>query len=52
VFAFANEVITWLSTIEASLGNAKVGKFVALARDNLNHIRYVKFRIAFMRRHR
>jgi hypothetical protein len=41
VFAFTAEVITWLSTVEASFGNAKGGKLMALARSNLNHIRYV-----------
>jgi hypothetical protein len=41
VFAFTTEVITWLSTVEASFGNAKSGKFMALAHNNLKHIRYV-----------
>jgi hypothetical protein len=51
VFAFTKEVVTWLSTFEASLENAKGGKFMALARSNLNHIRYVNVRIASMGRH-
>jgi hypothetical protein len=51
VFAFTKEVITWLSTIEASLGDMKAGKFMVLAHDNLDHIRYVTVRIAPMRRH-
>ena len=52
VFAFTMEVITWLSTVEASLANPKSQEFMALARDNLNHIRYVNARIALMRRYR
>jgi hypothetical protein len=39
VFAFITEVITWLSTIEASFGNRKGGSVVGLARSNLKHIR-------------
>jgi hypothetical protein len=46
VFVFTTEVITWLSTVEASFGNENGGKFIGLARDNLNHIRYVNVRIA------
>jgi hypothetical protein len=49
VFAFIKEVITWLSTVEASFGNENGGKFIGLARSNLNHIRYVS--IASMGRH-
>jgi hypothetical protein len=44
-------VITWLSTVEASFGNAKDGKFVALAHSNFKHIRYVNVKISSMGRH-
>jgi hypothetical protein len=50
VFAFTKEVVTWLSTVEATLGNVKGGKFMALAGSNLNHIRYLNVRIVSMGR--
>jgi hypothetical protein len=35
-------MITWLSTVDASFGSAKDGKFLALAHSNFKHIRYVE----------
>ena len=43
VFEFTWEVVTWLSTVETSLGKRKGTKVISIARDNLRHVRYVEF---------
>ena len=43
VFEFTREVITWVSTVEASFGTRQDRKIISMARSNLKHVRYVNF---------
>ena len=43
VFEFTREVITWVSTVDASFGTRQDRKIISMARSNLKHVRYVNF---------
>ena len=43
VYEFTWEVITWLSTIETSFGTGQGREIISIARNNLEHVRYVNF---------